>query len=66
VFEFNNVIIGSVAGVDRVLWRRMLKLLIAIFLLILFLFAYVFQTASDVEIEGDVFHTGSEPLNDEL
>jgi len=66
VFELNNVIIGSVAGVDRVLRRRMLKLLIAIFLLILFLFAYVFQTTSDIEIEGDVFHTGSEPLNDEL
>ena len=66
MFELNNVIIGSVVGVNRVLRRRMLKLLIAIFLLILFLFAYVFQTASDIEIEGDVFHTGSELLNDEL
>jgi len=55
VFELNNVIIGSVKGVDRVLKRRLLKLLIAIILLLLFLFAYVFKSASEIEIEGDVF-----------
>jgi len=55
VFKMNNVIIGSVKGVDRVLKRRLLKLLIAVILLLLFLFAYVFKSASEVEIEGDVF-----------
>lgn len=58
VFELNNVIIGSVKGVDRVLKRRLLKLLIAVILLLLFLFAYVFKSASEIEIEGDVFSLG--------
>lgn len=64
VFQLNNVIIGSVKGVDRVLKRRLLKLLIAIILLLLFLFAYVFKTASEIEIEGDVFSPegGQEPV----
>merc|ERR1712203_814954 len=35
VFELNNVIIGSVKGVDRVL-KRLVKLLIAVILLLLF------------------------------
>lgn len=58
VFEWNNVIIGSVKGVDRVLKRRLLKLLIAVILLLLFLFAYVFKSASEIEVEGDVFSPG--------
>jgi len=58
VFEWNNVIIGSVKGVDRVLKRRLLKLLIAVILLLLFLFAYVFKSASELEVEGDVFSQG--------
>jgi len=55
VFKMNNVIIGSVKGVDRVLKRRLLKLFIAVILMLLFLFAYVFKSASEVEIEDDVF-----------
>jgi len=55
VFKMNNVIIGSVKGVDRVLKRRLLKLFIAVILMLLFLFAYVFKSASEIEIEGDVF-----------
>lgn len=60
VFEWNNVIIGSVKGVDRVLKRRLLKLLIAVILLLLFLFAYVFKSASELEVEGDIFSPGAE------
>merc|ERR1719431_154897 len=61
VFEWNNVIIGSVKGVDSVLKRRLMKLLIAVLLLLLFLFAYVFHSMSGIEIEGDVFSLGSNP-----
>jgi len=59
VFEWNNVIIGSVKGVDSVLKRRLMKLLIAVLLLLLFLVAYVFHSMSGIEIEGDVFSLGS-------
>merc|ERR1712203_320572 len=44
VFELNNVIIGSVKGVDRVLKRRLVKLLIAVILLLLFVFACYFKS----------------------
>jgi len=60
VFELNNVIIGSVKGVDRVLKRRLLKFLIAVILLFLFLFAYVFKSASEIELEGDLFSIDGE------
>lgn len=49
VFEFNNVIIGSVKGVDKVLQRRLVKLMIAVILLLLFIFACYLKTASDEE-----------------
>lgn len=59
VFELNNVIIGSVKGVDRVLKRRLMKLLIAVILLLLFVFACFFKSAADeLELEGDVFSLG--------
>ena len=32
-----------------------MKLLIAVLLLLIFLFAYVFHAVSDLEVEGDVF-----------
>jgi len=47
VFELNNVIIGSVKGVDRVLKRRMVKLLIAVILLLLFVFACYFKSGEE-------------------
>ena len=37
VFKLNNTIIASVKGVDQVLRRRLLKMLIAIILLVIFL-----------------------------
>jgi len=57
VFEYNNLIIGSVEGVDRVLKRRLLKMIIAVILLFLFVFAYIFKIASEIEPEGDIFDT---------
>jgi len=50
VFELNNIIIGSVQGVDRVLKRRLLKLLIAVILLLLFIFACYFKSATDQDV----------------
>ena len=55
VFELNNVVIKSVKGMNQVLVRRAMKVLIAIILLLLFLFAIFFKNASELEVEGDVF-----------
>ena len=67
VFELNNVVIKSVKGVNQVLMRKAMKFLIAVLLLLLFLFAvYVYETASEIEIEGDVFETTQQSLDDEL
>lgn len=43
VFKMNNLVIGSVQGVDRVLKRRLFKFLIAIVLLILFIVFWMSQ-----------------------
>merc|ERR1712059_159777 len=53
VFQLNNIIIGSVEGVDRVLKRRLVKLLIAVILLLLFIFACFFKSVDD-EVEEAV------------
>jgi len=67
VFELNNVVIKSVKGVNQVLMKKAMKLLIAVLLLLLFLFAYyVYKSASEIEIQGDVFDTSRQPLEDEL
>ena len=67
VFELNNVVIKSVKGVNQVLMRKAMKFLIAVLLLLLFLFAvYIYETASEIEIEGDVFETTRQSLDDEL
>lgn len=50
VFKLNNTIIGSVKGVDRVLQRRLVKLLIAVILLLLFIFACYFKSATDEDV----------------
>ena len=43
----------------RVLKRRLMKLLIAVILLLLFVFACFFKSAADeLELEGDVFSLG--------
>ena len=55
VFELNNVVIKSVKGMNQVLVRRAIKVLISIILLLLFLFAIFFKNASELEVEGDVF-----------
>ena len=55
VFELNNVVIKSVKGINQVLVKRAVKLFIALLLLMFFLFAYVFKSASEIEVEGDVF-----------
>ena len=55
MFELNNVVIKSVKGVNQVLVKRAVKLIIALLLLMFFLFAYVFKSASEIEVEGDVF-----------
>ena len=55
VFELNNVVIKSVKGINQVLVKRAVKLIIALLLLMFFLFAYVFKSASEIEVEGDVF-----------
>jgi len=60
VFKLNNTIIASVKGVDTVLRRRLLKLLIAVILIILFVVALVYHSASSIEIEGDVFSMEAE------
>jgi len=49
VFRMNNVIIGSVQGVDRVLKRRLLKMLIALVLCMLFIFAWMSQAEREEE-----------------
>ena len=54
VFELNNLLIKSVKTINEVMLRRLFKMFIAVLLLLVFLFAYVFQTASEFEIEGDV------------
>ena len=67
VFELNNVVIKSVKGVNQVLMKKAMKLLIAVLLLLLFLFAYyVYKSASEIEIQGDVFDTSRQSLDDEL
>ena len=64
MFELNNTVIKSVEGINQVLLRRFFKLFIAVMLLLLFAFAYFFKTASEFEIEGDIF---SDKINsDEL
>ena len=64
MFELNNTVIKSVKGINQVLLRRFFKLFIAVMLLLLFAFAYFFKTASELEIEGDIF---SDKINsDEL
>jgi len=45
VFKMNNTIISSVKGVDEVLQRRLMKLMIAVLLTILFIFVLVYTTA---------------------
>ena len=64
VFEFNNIVIKSVKGINQVLIRRLFKMFIAVMLLLLFLFAYVFQSSSELEVEGNIFDEKIE--NDEL
>jgi len=67
VFELNNVVIRSVKGVNQVLMKKAMKLLIAVLLLLLFLFAcYVYKSASELEIQGDVSETTRHSLDDEL
>jgi len=51
VFKMNNLIIGSVEGVDRVLKRRLMKLLIALVLLFLFIFFWFSQMGEETDIE---------------
>merc|ERR1719445_387173 len=53
VFELNNIVIKSVKGMNQVLVRRAIKVLIAIVLLLLFLFFGCCST--ELDIEGDVF-----------
>jgi len=56
-FELNNTIISSVKGVDRVLKRRLLKMLIAVILALLFIVALFFKSAADeIDLDGDVFN----------
>lgn len=49
VFRMNNVIIGSVQGVNRVLKRRLMKMLIALVLFVLFIFAWMSQAEREEE-----------------
>ena len=58
VFELNNVVIKSVKGMNQVLMKKAIKLLIAIILLLLlFIFAFIYKSASELDIAGDVFDT---------
>jgi len=67
VFELNNVVIKSVKGVNQVLMKKAMKLLIAVLLILFFFFAcYVYKSASEIEVEGDVFESTRQPFNDEL
>ena len=67
MFELNNVVIKSVKGVNQVLMKKAMKLIIAVLLLLLFLFVcYVYKSASEIEIKGDVFDTTQKSLDDEL
>ena len=67
VFELNNVVIKSVKGVNQVLMKKAMKLLIAVLLILFFLFAcYVYKSASEIDVKGDVFETTRQPLDDEL
>ena len=67
VFELNNVVIKSVKGVNQVLMKKAMKLLIAVLLILFFFFAcYVYKSASEIEVEGDVFVSTRQPLDDEL
>ena len=66
VFELNNTVIKSVKGINQVLFRRLFKFFIAAILLLLFFFAYFFKTASELEVEGDVFGDKMKMTNDEL
>ena len=51
--------ISSNKRMFRVLKRRLMKLLIAVILLLLFVFACFFKSAADeLELEGDVFSLG--------
>jgi len=63
VFEMNNLIIGSVKGVDRVLKQKLLKIALIVFLFIVFIIIYFYMTFT-VEVDGNVF--GLEPENGEL
>jgi len=64
VFKLNNTIISSVKGVDIVLQRRLLKLLIAVLLLVLFVVALVYRTSRD-QVDGDL-QSDRPPINIEL
>merc|ERR1719450_1794952 len=64
VFELNNVVIKSVKGMNQVLVRRAIKVLIAIVLLLLFLFFGCCST--ELDIEGDVFDLNMEQEKQEL
>ena len=67
VFELNNVVIKSVKGVNQVLMKKAMKLLIAVLLILFFFFAcYVYKSASEIEVKGDVFESTRQPLDDEL
>jgi len=66
VFELNNTVIKSVKGINQVLLRRLFKFFIAAMLLLLFFFAYFFKTASELEVEGDIFGHQMKINNEEL
>ena len=52
--------------INQVLLRRLFKFFIAAMLLLLFFFAYFFRTASELEVEGDIFGDKMKINNDEL
>ena len=66
VFELNNTVIKSVKGINQVLLRRLFKFFIAAMLLLLFFFAYFFKSASELEVEGDIFGDQMKINNEEL
>jgi len=51
VFKMNNLVIGSVEGIDRVLKRRLMKLLIALVLLFVFIFFWMSQIGEKSDLD---------------
>jgi len=69
VFQLNSEVIGSVSGVDAVLRRKLLKLMLVAVVVALLVYLVMLVVAPDIQPEGDLFdlNSGAESTaNEEL